>query len=42
MHFVEGHTLEEVAQTLGITRKTVAARLNRLMERVRSRAGASP
>jgi RNA polymerase sigma factor (sigma-70 family) len=34
MHWVEGHTLEEIAHTLGVTRKTVSARLTRLMERV--------
>ncbi len=34
MHWVEGHTLEEIAQTLGVTRKTVSARLSRFMERV--------
>lgn len=34
MHWVEGHTLEEIAQTLGVTRKTVSARLTRFMERV--------
>lgn len=38
MHWVEGHTLEEVAQTLGVTRKTVAARLTRLSERAKARA----
>jgi RNA polymerase sigma factor (sigma-70 family) len=38
MHWVEGHTLEEVAQTLGVTRKTVAARLTRLMERAQAKA----
>lgn len=37
MHWVEGHTLEEIAQTLGVTRKTVSARLTRFMERVASR-----
>lgn len=38
MHWVEGYTLEEVAQTLGITRKTVAARLTKLSERARVRS----
>ena len=37
MHWVEGHTLEEIAQTLGVTRKTVSARLSRFMERVAQR-----
>ncbi|MFO0595221.1 MAG: sigma-70 family RNA polymerase sigma factor [Myxococcaceae bacterium] len=37
MHWVEGHTLEEIAQTLGVTRKTVSARLTRFMERVKER-----
>jgi RNA polymerase sigma-70 factor (ECF subfamily) len=41
MHWVEGHTLEEVASSLGVTRKTVAARLTRLTERARTRAGVS-
>lgn len=38
MHFVEGYTLEEIAQTLRVTRKTVAARLSRMVERARARA----
>jgi RNA polymerase sigma-70 factor (ECF subfamily) len=42
LHWVEGYTLEEVASTLGVTRKTAAARLNRLTERARARAGVSP
>ena len=37
MHWVEGHTLEEIAQTLGVTRKTVSARLTRFTERVAER-----
>ncbi|MBL8910202.1 MAG: RNA polymerase sigma factor [Archangium sp.] len=37
MHWVEGHTLEEIAQTLGVTRKTVSARLTRFMERAAER-----
>lgn len=41
MHWVEGYTLEEVASSLGMTRKTVAARLNRLTERAQKRAGVS-
>lgn len=39
MHWVEGHTLEEIAQLLGVTRKTVSARLNRFTERVAERRG---
>jgi RNA polymerase sigma factor (sigma-70 family) len=42
MHWVEGYTLEEIASTLGITRKTAAARLSRLTERARARAGVPP
>lgn len=42
MHWVEGYTLEEIASTLGVTRKTAAARLNRLTARARSRAGETP
>ena len=37
MHWVEGHTLEEIAQTLGVTRKTVSARLARFTQRVAQR-----
>lgn len=39
MHWVEGYTLEEIAQTLGVTRKTVAARLTRFSERAAQRRG---
>lgn len=35
MHWVEGYSLEEIAQTLGVTRKTVSARLHRFSERVK-------
>jgi RNA polymerase sigma factor (sigma-70 family) len=42
MHWVEGHTLEEIAQTLGVTRKTVSARLTRFMERVAERKAQEP
>ncbi len=37
MHWVEGYTLEEIAQTLGVTRKTVSTRLTRFIERVAQR-----
>lgn len=42
MHWVEGYTLEEIASTLSVTRKTVARRLKTLTERARSRAGVTP
>lgn len=35
LHFVEGHTQEEVAEALGISRKTVGRILARLMDRAR-------
>lgn len=38
MHWAEGHTLEEIAQTLGVTRKTVSARLTKFVERAARRA----
>ncbi len=37
LHFVEGHTLEEVGQVLGLSRKTASKLLHRLVERVRKR-----
>lgn len=42
MHWVEGHTLEEIAQTLGVTRKTVSARLTRFMERAAEKRRQEP